>query len=84
MEFNKDTALSVLFFNKMLTPKIITFVYWLALIGIVISSVGTMFVNFMAGLVLLVGGVIGARITFELMIVLFKINDNIQKIADKP
>ena len=33
----------IFFFDSMLTPKIITFVYWLLLLGSVVSGVTTMF-----------------------------------------
>ncbi len=32
-----------IFFDAMLTPKIITAVYWLALLGVLISGIGMMF-----------------------------------------
>ena len=71
----------------MLTPKIITFVYWLLLLGSVVSGVTTMFVgydaSFVYGLFIIVSGCIGARIWCELLIVLFKIHSNLQKIASK-
>lgn len=77
----------IFFFESMLTPKIITFVYWLMLLGAVISGVSTMFVQygggFWTGLGIIVGGLIGARIWCELLIVLFKIHENLQKIANK-
>lgn len=77
----------VLFFDSMLTPKIITLVYWLLLASALISGLGTMFSGgfggFLLGIVVMVGGAIGARIWCELLIVLFKINENIKKVADK-
>ncbi|MCL1078263.1 DUF4282 domain-containing protein [Parashewanella spongiae] len=77
----------ILFFDSMLTPKIITFVYWIMLIGSVISGLTTMFSSFgggfISGLGIIIFGVIGARIWCELLIVLFKIHENLQKIADK-
>lgn len=80
---------NVLFFDSMLTPKIITMVYWLLLFFAVISGLGTMFGGglsfgkFLMGIAVAVGGAIGARIWCELLIVLFKINENIKNIADK-
>lgn len=79
------------FFNVMILPKIITVIYWLMLIAITLSSLGAMyagasyggFSGFMYGLFTLIFGLIGARITCELMIVLFTINTNVQKIANK-
>lgn len=74
----------VLFFDSMLTPKIITVVYWL-LLGILLSGLGTMFSGqgggFLIGLGVIVGGAIGARIWCELLIVLFKIHENIKRLA---
>lgn len=75
------------FFDSMLTPKIITFVYWLMLLAAVASGVTSMFTpysgGFIIGLVILIAGVIAARIWCELLIVLFKIHDNLKKIADR-
>lgn len=81
----------IFFFDSMLTPKIITLVYWLSLFFIAITGLNTIFgayggasfTSFISGLGIIVGGAIGARIWCELLIVLFKINDNIKKIADK-
>ncbi len=77
---------NLFFFDAMLTPKIITFVYWLMLLSVVVSSVTMMFGaygSFLGGLGTLIGGTIGARIGCELMIVLFKIHENLQKIANR-
>jgi len=74
----------VLFFDKMLTPKIITLVYWLALIGSVIAGLGSIFTGaFLRGLAILIGGVLLARIYCELLIVLFKMNEALQVIRSK-
>ena len=81
----------ILFFDNMLTPKIITFVYWLLLLVAVVSGIGAMFTgysgvtfgSFIMGIGIAIAGAVGARIWCELLIVLFKINENIKKIADK-
>lgn len=77
----------IFFFDSMLTPKIITFVYWLLLLGCLISGVTTIFSQFggglFAGLGIMIAGAIGSRIWCELLIVLFKIHENLQKIANK-
>lgn len=78
-------------FDSMLTPKIITFVYWLLLLFAVISGLGTMFSgfngmsfgSFLMGLATIVGGAVFARIWCELLIVLFKIHENMKKLADR-
>ncbi len=73
----------IFFFDSMLTPKIITIVYWILLFAVVVSGIGSMFAGkFLWGLVDLVGGAVGARIWCELLIVLFKINDNIKQLAE--
>ena len=80
----------VFMFDTMLTPKIITFVYWLLLVIALVSGLGAMsgyygvtLGSFFKGLtIMLVGGVL-ARIWCELLIVLFKIHENLKKIADK-
>ncbi len=78
---------SIFFFDSMLTPKIITVVYWILLAVAVFSGLGAMFSDygggFLVGLGILIGGAVGARIWCELLIVLFKINSNLQKIAEK-
>ena len=72
------------FFDTMLTPKIITFVYWLLLLGVLLGSLGTIYSgSFVAGLGALIGGAIGTRMLCEMMIVLFKIHENLQKIANR-
>jgi hypothetical protein len=77
----------VFLFDSMLTPKIIIFIYWLGLISVVIGAIGTMFAEygggFWTGLGILLFGLIGTRVWCELLIVLFKINENLQKIANR-
>ncbi len=85
------TIRDVLFFDAMLTPKVVTVVYWLLLVAAVIAGLGTMFYmgfqymtfgTFMRGIAITIGGAIGARIWCELVIVLFKLNENVQRIAN--
>ena len=80
----------ILFFDRMLTPKFITVIYWLLLIGVVIGGIGVMFsgygfsfASFVSGLLTIVFGAIFARIWCELMIVLFKMNEALQDIRHK-
>lgn len=74
----------LLFFNAMLTPKILTIVYWVLLVSVVLSGLYTLFaVSFFGGIATIVGGVIGVRIWCELLIVIFKIHENLRRIADK-
>jgi hypothetical protein len=73
----------------MLTPKVITFVFWLMLLLVVVAGLGSMFaggfsfIRFLLGLLVIAGGAVGARIWCEILIVMFKIHENIKKMADK-
>lgn len=72
------------FFDNMVTPKFITVLYWLMLLSAVLGGVGVVLAgSVFSGLMTVVGGAIFARIWCELMVVLFKINTNLQKIADR-
>ena len=79
----------ILFFDSMLIPKIITIVYWLMLAGAVLFGLGAIFKGgfglgaIFMGIVVMAIGAVGARIYCELLIVLFKIHENIKKLADK-
>ncbi len=81
----------VLFFDKMLTPKIITFVYWLLLAAAVFGGIGSMFAGyggfgfgkFIMGIVYAAAGAVFARIWCELLIVLFKMNEALQDLRHK-
>lgn len=84
------TVRSILFFDTMLTPKVVTLVYWLLLVAAIVAGLGSMFYmgfqymtfgSFVRGIAITVGGAIGARIWCELVIVLFKLNENVQRIA---
>lgn len=79
---------SLLYFDQMITPRIITLIYWLLLAAAFFAGIGAMFSTgqfsfggFLGGLLVMAGGALGARVWCELLIVLFKINENIQKIA---
>ncbi len=86
-----------LHFDSMVTPKIITFIYWLMLAGAALVGISMLFKGFETmrysgfagfGMVVcapLVAGLIAlmSRIYCELMIVLFKINEALQDIRKK-
>jgi hypothetical protein len=75
----------------MLTPKIINIVYWVLLLAAFISGITSMFTgydgftfkSFILGIFYAAGGMIGARIWCELMIVLFKMNEALQELRSK-
>ncbi|HRP71879.1 MAG TPA: DUF4282 domain-containing protein [Luteimonas sp.] len=88
----------LLFFDSMITPKIITFIYWILLAAIVVGAlmiVGNGFkamdYSVMAGLGMifvampayLVGSALLARVYCEVMIVLFRMNEALQEIRGK-
>jgi len=80
----------IFFFDEMLTPKVITLLYWLALLYVAVSGLNVMFAGshmtfakFTAGLGIMVGGALSARIGSELLIVIFKINENIHTLSER-
>jgi hypothetical protein len=81
----------ILSFDKMLTPKIITFVYWLMLLGAIVFGLSSMFGGyteftigkFFMGILYIVGMAVGARILCELLIVSFKMNEALQEMKGK-
>ena len=89
IEIKGSMLKNVLFFEKMLTPKIITFIYWMALLGCVIGAIGVMnmssrhgFGGPIPGLLILIGGPFIVRIWCELFIVMFKVNDHLRDLRD--
>ncbi|MCB1613658.1 MAG: DUF4282 domain-containing protein [Xanthomonadales bacterium] len=80
----------LLHFDSMITPKIVTLIYWLALALIALGGLFTLVAGqggFGVRLITVIIGVplaaLGARIYCELIMVLFKINENIQRLADR-
>lgn len=80
----------LLSFDKMITPKIITIVYWLGLVFALITGLSIIFAgpsgaaaNLFIGILSAAAIAIGARIYCELLIVLFKMNEALQEIRQK-
>lgn len=81
----------ILFFDTMLTPKLITALYWLMMLAAVIGGISSMvggyggfsITKFFIGVMVALFGVVGARIFCELLIVLFKMNEALQEIRGK-
>jgi hypothetical protein len=89
----KDLAKELLSFKKLITPQVITFIYWLLIAGSVIAGIAVMnmgyrsmtFIQFLVGLGTIVIGIVVTRIWCELLIVLFKMNEALQDIrSSKP
>lgn len=86
-----------LYFDAMVTPKIITFIYWILLAGAALSGLVLMVKGFgmmrysgfggfgmvVAAPILATLSALLARIYCEIMIVLFKINEALQDIRRK-
>ncbi len=79
-----------LYFDTMITPKLITLVYWIALVmlalacvSILLAGEGGIVVRVLTVVVAAPLGALMIRVYCELLMVLFKINDNIQKLADR-
>ncbi|TQI78158.1 uncharacterized protein DUF4282 [Serratia fonticola] len=76
---------NIFFFDAMLTPKIITAVYWLCLLAILASGIGAMvYGEFFRGLLGMILGGVFTRVCFEMIIIAFKNNEYLRKIAEKP
>lgn len=78
---------SIFLLDAMLTPKIITLIYWLGSLICIAYGVamigGATDKSAALGFAVLFGGVIGMRLWCELWVVIFKIHQNLKKIADK-
>ncbi|MBN2655144.1 MAG: DUF4282 domain-containing protein [Nitrospirae bacterium] len=78
----------ILFLNSLLTPRLITVLYWIMLLIVLVSGLSIAFnpqsfSAFLFGILTIIGGVISVRVFCELLIVIFKIHDNTKKIADR-
>lgn len=74
----------ILFLDNMITPKIITVVYWLLLAAIIIGGLAYTFQGGgILGFVGMIAGLVGARIWCELFIVFFRMNEAMQEIRNK-
>lgn len=71
-----------LFFDEMVTPKIITLFYWVLLALMVISGIVTAFTTTSFGLIGVILGIIVLRVWVELVILFFNIYAQIKRIAD--
>lgn len=77
------TLRDLLYFDYLIMPRILTFIYWIVIGVITLSGLSTLFmVGFFSGLITIVAGLIFARITFEMIIVIFSINRNLEKLVE--
>lgn len=70
----------ILTFKKMITPLIIQIIFWLGVVGIFFAAYNEL--NFAAGTFAFLGGIVIWRVYCEIMIVLFKINENVQELSN--
>jgi len=68
-------------FRYMITPALITLIYILAVIGITLGALAALTQDVLLAIVIWIAGMLWVRVVFEVMIVLFRINDGIQTIA---
>jgi hypothetical protein len=68
-------------FRYMITPALITFIYILAAIVITLGALAALTQNVLLAVLIWIAGMLWLRVVFEVMIVLFRINDGIQTMA---
>ncbi|KFC06226.1 putative membrane protein [Trabulsiella guamensis ATCC 49490] len=73
----------ILGFDYLLTPKLMVFLYWLFMVLIVVSGVFAMIGGeLLRGIVAIIFGLIGCRVMFELIMIAFKNNEYLRRIAE--
>jgi len=76
----------ILFFDDMLTPSLIRTAYWLGLIAVVWTGLGHIFTNgffgIFEGVIYIAIGVIVLRVVAELVMLLFKLHENLEQVAE--
>lgn len=75
---------SILFFDTMITPIIFNFLYWIILACMILAGIVAIFQGqLLAGIGIIIGGTLVYRIVFEMIIIVFKNNEYLKKIAEK-
>lgn len=69
----------LLSFDKMITPVFIHIIYWIGIVTVVLAGLGIVAGSgsIVKGLLAIVVGLIVVRVGCEVLIVLFRINDNL-------
>lgn len=74
----------LLSFETMVTPKLITILYWVMLVIIVIAGIRSIvFVGIIPGIISMIVMAVVVRILFELTMLAFKNNEYLKKIAER-
>jgi hypothetical protein len=68
-------------FRYMITPPLITIIYVLAVIGITLVALASLNTSVLAAIIGWILAMLWLRVIFEVMIILFRINDGIQSMA---
>ncbi|GJM07212.1 MAG: hypothetical protein DHS20C10_09460 [marine bacterium B5-7] len=70
-------------FRRMITPWLIQVLFWIAIAGCILSAVTDMVhAHFLKGLGLLFFGIAGIRISCELLMLFFRMNETLTDIRD--
>jgi len=68
-------------FEKMIAPVVIQVIFWIGVVGVVIAGLLTLFSSsFLAGLATIILGPLVIRIYCEILLVFFRILDNLREI----
>lgn len=85
-------------FDKMITPNIVSILYWLLLLVVLFSSLGAMFFaispyggpsfglsfgSFVRGIIIFIIGTLSVRIYCEIIMIFFKIHETLKNIEKK-
>lgn len=83
-------------FDEFITPKFITAVYWLMIIFFVFIGINSMsiaynpyygssmtFPSFLRGILVIIVGVVFSRISCEIMVIFFRIEEHLRHIRNK-
>jgi len=69
-------------FHIMLTPIIIQIIFWFGVAACVIGGIITIAAGKAQGLLIILLGPIGVRLYCEILIIFFRINDNLEEIKE--
>ena len=75
---------SVLTFDTLHAPKLITFLYYVGLVGLLVGGISAIFAgNILQGIIGTAVGVLLVRVGCEVWMVFFKMNEALQEIRKK-
>ena len=74
----------LLSFNRMVTPVFIHVIYWIGIVAVILTGLAVVAGggSILKGLLAMVLGLIVVRVGCEVLIVLFRINDNLAAIRE--